>query len=170
MQCTQRKNTIGTYRKLKRLILPGAMVLDYGSGYGLGATLLHADAFEPNAREGVWPTYTQPHHIPASLYDVVVCNCVLNVVDKWEDRVEIMNHIVRALKPGGCAYIMARSHRDVGDIKHKTAEGDGWRLKNGAFQRGYGRDELRGFLVPFGEVTRIFRINSIGFCLTTPTP
>jgi len=167
MQCTQRKNTIGTYRKLRTIIPEGLLVLDYGSGYGLGAELLGADAFEPAAREGVWPTYTQPHHIPASMYDVVVCNCVLNVVDTWEDRVEIMNHITRALRPGGSAYIMVRPHSAIADIKHKTEEGDGWRLDNGAFQRGYTHEELRAFLVPFGDAKRIPKVN-IGIRLTTP--
>jgi hypothetical protein len=168
MQCTQRKNTIGTYRKLAKLIpdLP-LNILDFGAGYCLGAELLGADSYEPNPREGVTPTYTRFEDIPGG-YDVIVCSCVLNVLS-WEDRVQVMNQIGLLLVPGGMAYITVRPWESVLSTQHYTKEGDGIRVKTtGAFQRGYTYEQLRAFIVPFGKVERISGLSNIGIRLTIP--
>ena len=168
MQCTQRKATLGTYRKIAALIPSGAKVLDYGAGYCHGAELLRADSYEPAARCGVEPTFRTPQDVPDEAYDVVVCNCVSNVLHTRELRHAVLSGIVRALKPGGTAYVMVRSRSDVATIKHATEEGDGLRLENGAFQRGFTQAELHEIVSPFGETERITEVSNIGIRLTIP--
>lgn len=167
-QQTQRKNTLGTYRRLAPLIPKGSLVLDYGAGYCLGAHLLGADSFEPNPREGVRPTFEYHWQMFTGVYDVVVCNCVLNVIDNRVDQYRVVQDIERVLKPGGVAYIMVRSWPDVEKAKYRTWEGDGWRMATGSFQRGYSYEELDTFVRNFGATERIREVSNIGVRLTIP--
>lgn len=167
-QQTQRRNTIGTYRRLAELIPEDTSVLDYGAGYCDGAKLLGADSFEPNPREGVTPTFTRIVEVPVATYDIVVCNCVLNVLESWIERNLVVRNIVGALKPGGVAYIMVRSWGDVGSAIGKVREGDGWRMSTGSFQRGYRYDELEAVVADYGQTERINKVSNIGIRLTIP--
>ena len=167
MQCTQRKNTIGTYKKIAKLIPAGSRVLDYGAGHCRGAELLGADSFEPNPRIDVSPTYRVSSLIPIDTYDAVVCNCVLNVIDTPSWRGVALRRIVDALKPGGKAYIMVRSWSDVMG-SNTSPEGDGFRMSTGSFQRGFSFSELEKLVSPFGTTERITEVSNIGILLTIP--
>lgn len=167
-QTTQRKATLGTYRKVAALIPSEARVLDYGAGLCHGTSVLNAESFEPHPRAGIVPTYTNVQRIPSNTYDVVVCNCVLNVISTPSERDRVVQNILRLLKPGGRAYIMVRSWSDVRSIKHYVTEGDGCRLPNGAFQRGFTHAELDTFLAPYGHTERMRHISNVGICLQKP--
>lgn len=173
-QQTQRKNTIGTYQRIAECIADDWVgmprILDYGAGYCLGAQVLglNVDSFEPNPREGVTPTFTRIVEVPVATYDIVVCNCVLNVLESWIERNLVVRNIVGALKPGGVAYIMVRSWGDVGSAINKVREGDGWRMSTGSFQRGYRYDELEMIVANLGQTERINKVSNIGIRLTIP--
>ena len=149
---TQRKNTIGTYRKIKEMLTPGNC-LDYGAGLMHGTELfksegINTESFEPFAEEGLNPDYTTPENVPQNAYNNVVCNCVLNVIEDPQSRVQTVRNILNALRTDGTAFIMARKPSDVkSNVKTATEVGScEYKFENGCFQKGFSNKSLREFV------------------------
>ena len=75
-------------------------ILDYGCGRGFDADHYNLDKYDP-----FYYCFD-----PVGQYDTVVCNYVLNVVDK-RDQIMIMHNIKKLLKKNGRAYLTVR--RDI---------------------------------------------------------
>lgn len=152
---TQRSNTTPTYEKAFDIlgVNEGETVLDYGAGLGLGsAKAREAGAnvltFEPFPQKGFTPDFTTPTDVPENVADKVVNMNVLNVLPP-EQRVEAVQTIGRALKPGGSAVINTRSAAEVNAAKNKTKSEDGWIIGSGkerTFQKGFTQKELQEYV------------------------
>lgn len=91
--------------------------LDYGAGRGVDAAAFGLEAFEPNGGPAM----------PAGLFDTIMCNFVLNVVDKATEAA-ILADIRERLAPGGRAYLTVRRDLDSDDPA-------GYTTGSGTFQR-----------------------------------
>jgi len=80
-------------------------VLDYGCGKGFDADFYKIDGYDPHYR----PDST----IFMKKYNTIVCNYVLNVVQK-DEAVSIIKKIWKLLQPNGVAYFAVRR-----DLKQK---------------------------------------------------
>lgn len=87
-------------------------------------------------------------------FDVILSNCVLNVVPQ-DQRNDIVYGLKELLAPGGEMYINVRSDKDIGgqkwtnDAKHVQLDNAGleWFLNDTkAYQKGFTRDELRNYI------------------------
>ena len=75
--------------------------LDYGCGYGYDASYLDIDAYD---------TYYQPKW-PEKQYDYILCNYVLNVIERKDDRLTVLRKINTLLKPDGILYLSVTCDR-----------------------------------------------------------
>jgi hypothetical protein len=109
-QATQIHTTIA--KNLKSSILKSELKdgLEYGAGYCHGAELLGIESYEPNPKEGVFPTYTKVSQIKKK-YAFVLCTYVLNVVAE-DTRLEILQDIKYLLKDNGRAIVVVRGKAD----------------------------------------------------------
>lgn len=164
-ETTQVSNTIGSYRKAAELLskhIPlDGIVLDYGSGLGLGTEQLRevfgpnvtVESYEPNPRRSkVPPTFASSDEINKE-YDGIVCLNVLNVLEP-DLRDEVVEHILTLLDNKGSAVIGVRKWTgDVSLAKHSTpVKGEDhavWIKKSGGskvYQRGFDGDELLSYI------------------------
>lgn len=120
---TQVSNTIASYAKMLAEILKYAKdksveIADVGAGFGMFKNLANRLGFknitsiEPNA-ELFDPDYKYTSDVPSNTYDFIVCNQVLNVLDK-HIRDAVVEDIGRMLKPNGRAYISTRGNDVLG--------------------------------------------------------
>jgi len=103
-------------------------ILDYGAGLGKGTARLKADlpsakilSYEPLPFRGSTPDFTHPSEI-TSLFDVIVCLNVLNVVPR-AIRDEIVDHVTSLMEPEGIALIGTRSWKNDVETAKSTIEG-----------------------------------------------
>lgn len=113
-------------RFLKNTGLLKGRLLDYGCGKGYDTKELGATGYDPNN-----PEYSK---LPMLEYDTIMCNYVLNVVDKPME-LGILDRLAYNLKENGIAYITVRR-----DVKQ-----DGL-TKRGTYQR--------NVVLPFETVTK----------------
>jgi ATP adenylyltransferase len=81
-------------------LIQGWDILDYGCGRGFDADAFQMEKYDPH----YFPTY------PTKMYDLIICNYVLNVVD-LPKQVEILQNMSNLLKVDGVAFVIVR--RDV---------------------------------------------------------
>lgn len=161
---TQVATTTGSYRKvasyLKDQLPPGAKVLDYGAGLGLGSKAMReelsdvasVDGYEPlPSRAKEKPTYTKPEEIKKK-YDAVVNLNVLNVLQP-DLRRQVVQHIGSLLKDGGTAIIGTRGYKgDIDGVKDFTPgpePGSVWVSRPGGksvYQKGFDGNELKDYV------------------------
>lgn len=83
-------------------------ILDFGCGKGDDVKALREEEFSVSGYDLHHDPFKQ---YPSKLYDIVICNYVLNV-SKDDDEMRVMiSEIFNLLKPNGCAYIAVR--RDI---------------------------------------------------------
>lgn len=92
-------------------------VLDYGCGRGVDADAYGLERYDPNGAPDM----------PEGLFDTIMCNFVLNVVDKATEAA-ILADIRERLAPGGRAYLTVRRDLDSDDPA-------GYTTGSGTFQR-----------------------------------
>ena len=146
---TQITTTTSTYEKAAKILGEGK-TLDYGSGRGIGANVLDADTFEPFARKGYNPTFTDSNQIPSNSYDNITSLNVLNVV-KPDTRDAIVADIGRILKTDGTAIITTRGMDIFGNKGNmvKGALGNEPRsiiTSAGTYQKGFTQSELKEYV------------------------
>lgn len=98
----------------KRLKTDGRIVgrvLDYGCGKGYDAWWLGAESFD---------LHFQPT-MPDGLFDTIVCNYVLNVIESPVTRREVVADVRSRLAPGGHAYFAVRT--DKARLRGLTSRG-----------------------------------------------
>lgn len=83
-------------------------ILDYGCGRGFDASYYFMDKYDK---------YYHPAK-PKKLYDTIICNYVLNVVDLLEGE-DIIKDIKSMLKHSGIAYITVRRDKYNEGFTHK---------------------------------------------------
>lgn len=76
-------------------------VLDYGCGKGRDAYEYNMESYDP---------HFQPV-MPDGLFNTIVCNFVLNVIESEEQRNKVVTDIRSRLRPGGRAYISVRTDK-----------------------------------------------------------
>jgi len=86
-------------------------ILDYGCGKGFDADHFGIERFDPH----FFPV------MPEGLFDTIVCNYVLNVIESPETRAVVLRDIVSKLTDNGMAYITVRN--DVKDLNGRTKRG-----------------------------------------------
>ena len=79
-------------------LLIGKM-LDFGCGRGRDACEYGMESYDP---------HFQPV-MPKGLFDTIVCNFVLNVIESSAERRAVVADIRSRLVPGGCAYVTVRT-------------------------------------------------------------
>ena len=145
---TQVPNTIATYRKVKKKHFAGVKgsdMLDYGAGLGIAAEEFGMDSFEPYAKEGFTPNYTEASQIDKK-YKGIISNAVINVLP-MEQRVEAVQNIGGSLAVGGKAVVMSRKTTDLDSLKNPQPYEDGVITQGkGTFQKGFGYDEVLNFV------------------------
>jgi len=144
---TQVPNTIATYRKVMNKHfknVKGSDVLDYGAGLGVATREFGLDSFEPYAKKGFEPKYTDPSQITKK-YKGIIANVVLNVLPLTQ-RIEAVENIGNLLAVRGKAVIMARSKSTVESVKNPEAYEDGHITTRGTFQKGFTQKELIDFV------------------------
>lgn len=105
---------------LKSKLLHGA-ILDYGCGKGDDARILGALY---HMRLEMYDTHYAPN-IPASKFDIIICNYVLNTIENPDSRDNVISHMYSLLKKGGIAYITVRNDKRNlnGNTKRGTWQG-----------------------------------------------
>lgn len=93
---TRKKPSVPTRYLIEQGLIKGR-TLDFGCGRGFDAQYLECESYDPNY---------QPN-MPEGEFDTIICNYVLNVVDKGVEF-EILRQIWNKLKVGGTAYISVR--------------------------------------------------------------
>ena len=78
-------------------------VLDYGCGKGFDASHFGMDSYDP---------HYQPD-MPDGLFDTIVCNYVLNVIESVEERERVVADIRSRLTDSGRAYITVRADKNA---------------------------------------------------------
>jgi len=144
---TQVPNTIATYKKVvdKHFKnVKGSDILDYGAGLGVATREFGLDSFEPYAKKGFEPKYTDPSQITKK-YKGIIANAVLNVLPLTQ-RTEAVKNIGNLLAVGGKAVIMARSKSTVESVKNPQPYEDGHITTKGTFQKGFTKKELIDFV------------------------
>ena len=144
---TQVPNTIATYRKVMNKHfkgVDGSDILDYGAGLGLGTQEFGLDSFEPYAKRGFQPDYTDSSQITKK-YKGIISNAVLNVLPR-KQRIEAVKTIGDRLKVGGTAVIMARDTGLYKSLKNPKPHEDGVITQKGTFQKGFSHKELLNFI------------------------
>jgi hypothetical protein len=133
-QSTQRTNTSKTYVSLvselesRGLVQKmdadegvGSKILDFSAGKGAGSQVLkgngyYVETYEPyyNQMGGVMdfdPDYTNASELGSDEYDLVILNCVVNVLPV-DLRDGVIQDAYRTLKPGGLLYVSAMGQGD----------------------------------------------------------
>lgn len=121
---TQISGTVNTYKNIVDKLMHSAYgnkdlaILDYGSGLGYGTKYLNDNtpyyiaSFEPyyNNKTGVYgPTFiTADQRLTDSRYDIIISNCVLNVVPD-DIRDTILKRMYLMLNSGGRIFINVQS-------------------------------------------------------------
>ncbi len=144
---TQVPNTIATYKKVvdKHFKnVKGSDILDYGAGLGVATKEFGLDSFEPYAKKGFEPKYTDPSQITKK-YKGIIANAVLNVLPLAQ-RIEAVENIGNLLAVRGKAVIMARSKSTVESVKNPKPYEDGHITTRGTFQKGFTQKELIDFV------------------------
>jgi SAM-dependent methyltransferase len=161
---TQVKSTAGTYEHIANYISclnqtgQPVRVLDYGAGLCHGTEILNdyesndidAWSFEPFAKDGVSPDFRNEEEITGE-FDVVVSNCVLNVIEDDEERRTVIRSMLKHLKVGGYAIIMVRSKSAVKGNKTNKPFADGFVNIKGTFQKGFSKQELMNLVMFAGK-------------------
>lgn len=144
-QKTQIAGTLPTYRKAQEAFTVQGNTLDFGAGLGLGAKEMGADSFEPFAREGFTPTFSNAADIPDNAYSRITNLNVLNVAPR-EVRDGIVRDIGRVLKPGGEAIITTRG-KDVMAAKGRPGpEPMSIITSANTYQKGFTSKELQEYV------------------------
>jgi len=89
---------------VRALIDKGVIIgrtLDYGCGRGRDASEYDMESYDP---------HFQPV-MPGGLFDTIVCNFVLNVIESSAERKAVVVDIRKRLAPGGRAYISVRTDK-----------------------------------------------------------
>lgn len=116
-------------------------LLDFGCGHGNDL-----EFYEDSS--SVEAVGYDPHFMPdmpTGLFDVVMCNYVLNVIETEEQRLEALTMMWSFVKPRGYLFLAARPSLDIEFQAQKsgwTPHGDGWVTKKGTFQHGMTNTEL----------------------------
>lgn len=76
-------------------------VLDYGSGRGFDADYFSIERYDPHYSPDM----------PGGMFDTIVCNFVLNVIESEEERDAVVTDIRSMLVPGGRAYFAVRTDK-----------------------------------------------------------
>jgi len=76
-------------------------ILDYGCGRGGDADRLGWEGYDPHYRQGE----------PVGLFDTIMCNFVLNVIESHSTRRSVLSAISDLLTEYGRAYITVRTDR-----------------------------------------------------------
>ena len=105
---TRKALSVPTARLLKAGLLRGD-ILDYGAGKGFDARAIGASSYDP---------HFAPKK-PATKFDTIICNYVLNVVDE-STQSEIVSEILSHMKKDARAYITVRR-----DLPKQGAPGRG---------------------------------------------
>lgn len=75
--------------------------MDYGCGKGFDADYYDMESYDPH--------FEFP--MPGGQFDTITCNYVLNVIEKAETRIAVLQDIKDRLAAGGTAYITVRNDR-----------------------------------------------------------
>lgn len=94
------RKTLSAPVKALRADLAGR-VLDYGCGRGSDARELGCESFDP---------HYQPV-MPSGVFDTIICNYVLNVIESDKERRSVLCDIAARLRPSGIAYITVRADK-----------------------------------------------------------
>jgi 2-polyprenyl-3-methyl-5-hydroxy-6-metoxy-1,4-benzoquinol methylase len=152
-----------TVKAIKRIVLPPAMLLDFGCGLGdlMRQAARHgyrAEGFEVShfaaefAKANKFRVYDNLDQLPTSQYDIVTA---VEVLEHCSSPMEALSAIYRSLKPGGTLYYTTRNF----DGFYKK-----WRVGV--------KDSLDGYIVPEGHIhffsTKVIRsyFKKIGYSKT----
>lgn len=179
-ETTPTASTVSSYKKAAKLLQPmlhkNDVILDYGSGFGVGSIAMQSvlgtdiavESYEPHAERAKYqPTYYSSGEVVGP-YNAIVCLNVVNVLIP-ELREQVITHIGRILVKGGHAIISSRTwNNDIENIKNVEAGDEPrsvWVLKKTksgttrVYQKGFDGNELaeyvRGILGSDFEVQRL---------------
>lgn len=107
---TRKKPSAPMQRLASSYLLLGR-VLDYGSGKGFDADHFGIERFDPHYSPDM----------PEGLFETIVCNYVLNVIESPETRAVVLREILSKLTETGLAYITVRN--DAKDLNGPTKRG-----------------------------------------------
>ena len=115
------------YRRLRPMLRKQDRILDFGCGNGDGAKALRADGYNVSSveffyRGGKHAIQTSAVHamidrmcaeMARGLYDVVICDAVVNSVNSLQAEVDVLRCVNGLCKPGGIITISGRSREVV---------------------------------------------------------
>jgi len=147
---TQIVGTMPTYEKARDILakegIEGKDIIDFGSGKGLGSTMMKAHSFEPYP-QGWYPTYTKSEDIPSDAYKGLLNLNVLNVLDP-EMRAHTVKEIGRVMQPEGGTGLITTRGRDVMNTigGRKGPEPMSVITSRDTYQKGFEPNELREYI------------------------
>ena len=120
-------------------ILPAkATILDYGCGRGDDVETLKSLGYRARGWDPVHAPSTR--RVPS---EFVTCNFVINVIDRPEERIEVLQAAWALTKT--MLLVSARLEHER-DAAHTVPRSDGWLTSRGTFQKFFDHDELAGLI------------------------
>lgn len=144
-----RKNTSATLKtvlKMDRLSIRDN-ILDYGCGHGYDLNYLKELNFNVTGYDKYIKTYSNDDYSKHK-YTKILCFYVLNTIADKEERITVLESILKLLTDNGKVYIAVRSLKELTSFKNKNFEpyNDGVVTRIDTFQKYFSKEELEELL------------------------
>jgi SAM-dependent methyltransferase len=121
-------------------------VLDYGCGFGNDVTFLEGRGYKVRGYDPNFVQYSEKPDI-SEKYELIMCNYVLDVLDKRVDRTNAISFMWDRVAYNGCLSLSVNSKEYIESVKKKDGKDwvvhrDGWLTKQNYFIRGFNENEL----------------------------
>ena len=141
----------------------GSVVFDYGCGKGRDMEYLNSVGC---AATGYDPHYFPDNHngrINFTMFDVVLCNYVLNIIEDKKERSALVENIFSRAIEGTTVIVSVRSASHIRSTAKRNKwqkYRDGFITKHNTFQKGYSKEELIKYLKDSGAGDNIECVNT----------
>lgn len=165
--------------EVEKLYSPGLSVLDYGAGKLRNAIYLLSKNIDTHILDSklqisridsdILNKFSMFYYIGdkiESIYDIVLCSYVINVIPSPSDRGEVLTTIYKSLKENGTLVLEVRKEKGILSNKNLEPYNDGYVVGKGeikTFQKPYTCEELHELLKKYSykEVSIINKKDSI---------
>jgi DNA phosphorothioation-associated putative methyltransferase len=124
-------------------------VFDWGCGKGKDSEWLKEQGCNVTSYDPFYAPENNPKSFDFSNTDVIICNYVLNVIECPQERIDLVQNIIKSANGNAKIVISARPDKQI----NKEAKKKGWKsysdgfvTSHNTFQKGYNLEELTNFV------------------------
>lgn len=124
-----------------------SLILDYGCGYGYDLNYLNSSGFKAVGYDKYIKDFSSDNY-QSSTYDIINCFYVLNVIPTEEERITLLQDLIKLLKNTGKIYIAVRSIEEFNKSKNVnyTPYNDGIITSKSTFQKYFTKEYLHDLI------------------------